>query len=258
MNSIFPKILVSLAIVSPSQAALVLHWDLDESSGATATDRSGNGLDGAWQGTVGTAGWTPAGGVAGGAVSFTGANADSFIVSTSAVSATPFTISFWMRTTSTENDGLAYLGDGGTGSSYNVVRMQGNVARVNARNTAEIQGAGVTFVNDDVWHHVVGVYGADDSRMLYVDGNLEATNTTLVNPMNLNRFGIGALTRNTPYNPADLYNGLLDDVQLYDQALDQSQIDFLGANPGVAIPEPSAAALLALALGAVFARRRRP
>ena len=248
---------LGLALVSSSPAALVIHWNLDESSGSTAADSSGNGIDGGWQGTVGSAGWMPAGGVAGGAVSFSGANSDSFIAATTAVSAVPFTISFWMKTTSTQNDGLAYFGNGASGNQYNVVRMQGNVARANARNTAEIQGAGTTAVNDDVWHHIVGVFGADDNRMLYVDGTLEATSTTLVNPVTLNRFGIGALTRNTPYNPADLYTGLLDDVQLYDQALNQAQIDFLGANPGSTIPEPSAAALLAIALGAAFARRRR-
>jgi len=208
---------------------LLIHWSLDEDSGTVATDSSGNAADGDWQGTTGTPGWMPAGGLVGGSVNFSGANADSFIVSTDLVSATPFTISLWMKTTSAENDGLGYLGNGDTGSSYNVVRMQGNVARVNARNTAEIQGAGTTAVNDDTWHHVVGVYRADDERMLYVDGALEASNTTLVNPMDLNRFGIGALTRNTPYNPADLYSGSLDDVSLWRGALNADEVTALNS-----------------------------
>ncbi|MGI9245018.1 MAG: LamG-like jellyroll fold domain-containing protein [Verrucomicrobiales bacterium] len=116
----------------------------------------------------------PAGGIAGGAVDSTGANADSFIVATTAVSAAPFTISFWMQTTSTQNDGLAYLGNRATGNQYNVNRMQGNVARANGRNTAEIQGAGTTPLNDGSWHHIVGVYGADDNRQIFVSGSIRS------------------------------------------------------------------------------------
>lgn len=258
MTPLNKALFASLAMLGTSQASLVLHWTLDESTGNTAADSSGNGIDGAWQGTAGTPAWSPAGGVAGGAFSFTGANADSFIVATTEVSATPFTISLWMNTTSTQNDGLAYLGNGGTGNQYNVVRMQANVARANARNTAEIQLAGTTTVNDGAWHHVVAVYGADDNRQIYIDGVLEGTNTTSVNSMVLDRFGIGALTRNTPYNPADLYTGLLDDVQLYSRGLTQAEVTFLQANPGTAItiPEPSSIAMLLLG-GAGLIRRRR-
>ncbi len=252
---------LSLFLCGTSQAALILHWALDETSGTVASDSSGNGITGAWQGTVGTPAWVPAGGIDGGAFSFTGANRDSFITSSfSAIAgdpSTPFTLSAWVKTTSTENDGLVYLGDGATGDRYYVLRMQANLARANARNTSEIQGAGTTAINDGAWHHVVAVYGGTTDRKIYVDGVLEGTSTTNVNAFALSRFGIGALTRNTPYNPADLYTGLMDEVQLYDTALTAGEISFLAANPGAVVPEAGTLSLLGLVAAGGCLRRRR-
>ena len=217
---------------NPSRADLQLHWKLDESSGTTAADSSPNLIDGAWQGTVGAAGWMPGDGVDGGSVAFTGANVDSFIAEGfAAVAGTPFTISAWVKTASTQNDGLVYLGNGGTGNSYCVLRKQGGVARANIRNTAEIQGAGLTSITDGEWHHVLAVYAGTAERRIYTDGVLEGTNTTDVPEVTLTRFGIGALTRNTPYNPADLLEGQLDDIALWDRAftdLDAAALNGLG------------------------------
>ncbi len=205
------------ATAPQSVAALKVHWPLDETSGVTAADASGNGYDGSWMGTVGAPGWV-SGGMDGGAMQFTGANRDSVIVEGFApLAGPPFTTSVWIKSSSANNSGLAYVGNG-SGSSYYVLRMQGGLARANARNTTEVQGAGTTPVNNGEWHHLVAVYASDDERLLWVDGVLEHTNNTVVNPLVPSRFGIGGLTRNTPYNPADLYTGLLDDAAVWDRS----------------------------------------
>ncbi len=208
-----------------SPAALKIHWDLNESAGTVATDRSGGGNNGAWMGTNGSPGWMPAGGIDGGAFAFTGANLDSFIAEGfSGVSGTPFTMSLWVKTTSTENDGVGFLGVGASGSQYYVLRVSGNVARVNARNTAEVSGTGTIAVNNNQWHHLVAVYASATDRRLYVNGQLNASNTTNVAALTPTRFGIGALTRNSPYNPADLFTGLVDDAALWDRAFSPADI----------------------------------
>lgn len=51
-------------------------------------------------------------------------------------------------------------------------------------------------------------------------------------------------------------NGFIDDFQLYDEVLTQSQISFLFNNPGSVIPEPSSMTLVGLC-GLAFLRRRR-
>ena len=62
-----------------ADAANIVHWRLDEASGSIASDSSGNDIDGDWQGVAGMPEWEPAGGIAGGAFSFTGFDLDSFI-----------------------------------------------------------------------------------------------------------------------------------------------------------------------------------
>ena len=136
-----------------------------------------------------------------------------------------------MNSTSGANNGLAYLGNGQpTGAQYYVVRLTGGTARASARNTDERQTAGATAINDGIWHNVVAVYSNDTDRKVYVDGVLDGANTVQVNPVPLTRFGIGALTRNAdPYNPADLFTGLLDDVGLWKGVLTDDEIIVLGS-----------------------------
>ena len=61
-------VLLSPALASPVSAELVGHWKLDESSGTTALDSSGNGNDGAVIGAQ----WQPGNGHIGGALDFDG------------------------------------------------------------------------------------------------------------------------------------------------------------------------------------------
>jgi hypothetical protein len=209
---------LTLGGVLSARGELKLHWPLDSTSGTTATDASGNGVHGGWEGSSGSVGWQPAGGVDGGAVSFSGANKDSFITSSfSEVSSTPFTISTWVKTTSTANEAAVFLGNGASGSQYHIIRVQGGVGRANSRNGTEVQCSGTSGIADGQWHHLVGVYASPTDRKIYVDGVLERSNTTSVAGMSLTRFGIGALTRNTPHNPADLFNGEIDEVALWDR-----------------------------------------
>lgn len=216
-----------IACSLPAWADLKVHWPLDETSGTVAADSSGAGNDGVWQGSSGSVGWLPVGGVDGGAVAFSGANSDSFITSSfSAVSGTPFTMSVWVKTTSTANDTMVYLGDGSTGSSYNSLKVQGGSARVVSRNTSEVQATGPSVRNGQ-WHHVVGVYDGPSLRELYVDGALVNNSTTTVSEVTLTRFGIGALTRNTPVAPVDLFTGELDEVALWDRAFDLADVSAL-------------------------------
>ena len=255
MKTTLSSIVIGTALVSSSSAALLAHYKLDEAGGTIAADSSGNGLDMDWQGTVGAPDWQVAGGVSGGGFNFTGLNDDSFMTSGAISQSITLTMAVWVNTASSANDTLVYVGNGGTNNSYYTMKIQNGVARVVARNTAQIQSGGAA-VNDDNWHHVASVYVSDTERHVYVDGVLAASNTVAVSALTANRFGIGALTRGT--GPVDEFTGMLDDVQIYDEALDASQISFLHANPGQAlVPEPSSLLLLATALGAGVTRRHR-
>ena len=218
---------IALAVSAP-----LLHWKLDESSGVLATDSSVSGIDGTWAGTGIAPGWNPGAGVDGGSLILSGVDGDSFINDTfAAITNLPASMSVWVKTTATQKDGIVYLGDGATGNAYYIIGAQGGVARVVARNPAEVIGGSTTTINDNAWHHILAVYSSPTERHLYVDGVFQTTNTTEVLEVTLTRFGLGALTRNTPHAPVDLFTGEVDDVALWDRvftAADAAALNGLG------------------------------
>lgn len=226
----FPRFCAAVALLSTNAFAdLILHWKLDEAAGAIAADSSGNAIDGTWLETIGSPAWTPGGGVNGGSVSFSGVGADAFVANDfTAISALPFTMSTWVKTTSGANDTMVYLGDGGTNNTYYTTKIQSGAARVVARNTAQIQSGGLP-VNDGEWHQVTSVYTSTTERTIYIDGVLGASNTVEVFELIPNRVGIGALTRGS--GPVDQFTGELDDVAMWDRAftaLDAAALNGLG------------------------------
>ena len=105
------------------------------------------------------------------------------------------------------------------------------------------------------FHHLVATFSAAENvARLYVDGALAGSTTWNVAGL-MNQFTIGGEFDTGVRN----ITGLLDDVQIYNQALTASQVSFLFNNPGIAviIPEPATAGLALFALGALALRRRR-
>ncbi len=251
-------------MASMSPGALILHWNLDDASGTTAADSSGNGHSGGY--LTGTPSWSAAGGASGGYVSFAGADNDHAFRTTSfpkiATEAfTPFTISLWLRSADTTNNTAAVLRTG-VGNSYYSVKTQSNTVRQVARNTTEIQNSGGAIsggtIDPAAWHHVVAVYSSPTAREIFVNGSSVSTNTTDVPFLVPTGFTIGALDR-SDVSVVDEFAGDLDDVQLYDHALSAADVTFLFNNAGstVSVPEPSTGLLACFALGLGLARRCR-
>lgn len=245
------------AMTTGSQAFLLLHWTLDEGTGTTAGDSSGNGYDGGY--LTGTPGWAGSGGADGGYVNFNAAGHAFRTTSFPTISGaafTPFTISIWIRSVNTQNNTAAVLRTG-VGNQYYSVKTQSGTVRQVARNTAEIQSFGGA-VNDGNWHHIAAVYNSETSREIFVDGLLANHETTSVPFLVPSGFSIGALDR-SEVSIVDDFEGDIDDVQLYDHALNAAEVTFLFNNAGTAInvPEPSSSLLLGLTLGLGLLCRRR-
>ncbi len=81
---------------------------------------------------------------------------------------------------------------------------------------------GTADLANDVWHHVVAVRNADEDQIfLYVDGELVASADTIYND------GFASMT--APLNIGHLlggyhFDGMIDDVALYDKALSSEEI----------------------------------
>jgi hypothetical protein len=110
-----------------------------------------------------------------------------------------------------------------------IIRTDGNAAILN-----HVQSTNVVF--DDTWHHVAWV---DDrgAAKLYVDGNLDAANFSYApsGVFTFNTTAIGTLIR-AAVATGNIFNGLLDDVAIWERALTQTEVEEVMANSLVTAP----------------------
>ncbi len=257
-----------------SQAALVAHYKFDEEAGATSAADELGGTAGA----IGSAVVTGVPGISGSAYQFPNSTAQTSIVDMGNASFFPsitvsnaITLSAWVKTTDTNNgrNVVIYAGSDTVPNSYIDLGLSGQAPNTGAAN-GRLRPAGdsnitevfstPTLVNNDEWRHLaVTIDLAVGSISLYVDGVPVAAQS----PLNgtpafpgFNNFEIGRLGRTGGSGVTDPFGGLIDDVQVYDEALSATQIQFLFNNPGVAIPEPGSLVLAGLGLLSLARRRR--
>ena len=172
-----------------------------------------------------------------------------------------WSLSAWVKNTMTgtgdENKGsiIANGGDTGGGHRYCLIQSEQTEGKVNLvidddnvkYNKKQITAD--TAVNDDVWHHVLGVRDGD-TILIYTDGVLE--NSMNIGGADYDLSGtvqhdvlIGAIT-DAPDADAiyKYYGGLIDDVQIYDCALTEGNARFL-AGIGDMVEPPTYGPLIA-------------
>ena len=218
-----------LTMAGNVSADLVAHWRFDETSGTTAADSSGNGLNG-------TLGGDPqwVAGKIGGALEFDG---DDYVdLGAPAVfdfGTEDFTITAWIKMTATTRGSIfAIGGDDGGGIRYTLAMGEGNDNKLTLtmdNDVSKNQAMGDTIINDGEWHHVVGMIKGDVS-LVYVDGVEDGTidlpeGYDLSGVLQHNAY-IGAITSNASntLHAEKFMIGLIDDVRIYDTALTESEI----------------------------------
>jgi hypothetical protein len=211
--------------VCTSHAGLVFHYAFDESSGTTAADSSGSGNTGTLNGMTGTE-WTT--GKVGGALSFDGTNDYVEAIGYKGISGTNAqTVAFWFQTS---NSGvqmpLVAYGD------FWLALLNNNVVGLILDGNNFYAGSNLT---DGDWHHFAVTIPANSTSgdvVLYVDGaGTNGSGTTLINMAPANDVLIGKVTL--------LFNGLLDDVRMYDHALSAGEVSALAAMGSSTAPEPA-------------------
>lgn len=249
------------AIASSASADLVARYTFNESSGTNAADSVGS-VNGALQGSASFV----SGGISGNAVSLATTNDGVVNMGSNFAFLTgPFTISFWAKTTTVEADSIM-LAKHAAGSQNGYLVPVGPTGGGGAAGKANFtvstfnsQGVtSTTTINDGVWHHIVGVYNpSPGTHSIYVNGApAEETKSSGTMASNVSNFLVGGVGQvGNPTVNDGRYTGLIDELQIYNNALSDSAISVLFANPGGIAPEPTL--LAALALPTIALRRTR-
>jgi len=229
-------------VIAITDATLSGYWPLDEGEGTTAVDWSGHGGYGT---LIGGPQW--ADGLYGGALSFTGAGQYVNCGTAAADITGDLTLAAWIKMA--PNNSGKYMGIAGrlngVYQGFALVRHSSDVLRlwVGDGSTDLAKSA----VNSDVtytdteWRHVAMVHEGQANR-LFVDGKKQAgTNVTLV--PNPEFFHIG---RQYSHLNDRYFNGLIDDVRVYNKAMTEDQIkQVLAGDPLVASdPAPGIGAMV--------------
>jgi len=221
---------------------LVGHWKFDELSGTTANDSSGNSYDASLFNSDGSNNWHS--GKVNGSIYLDGTNdylAIQNLHYNQAGQIPAVSISAWIKT-SKASEGIIISYDRSEYWRFSVGGENNNgklfLATTDSQNTVSDTYSNNT-VHNDQWRHVLVTYDSSSSlKKFYIDGSLDRSvsahgNRSLGN--GTQRYGtIGVLCEDSSFNTMDsntrsvsLYRGYLDELRLYDRALNIDEIAHL-------------------------------
>ncbi len=228
-----------ISLGSAISNGLVGYWNLDEGSGASAADSSGNGNTGS---LIDSPTWTT--GEINGALSLDGSTQYVKVTDTSSLELSgSWTVSSWVNATALPSSGSkGKIIDKETSVSGNTnyaLALDNNQScgglgwRSSFTDISGIsyQTCYLTTINTGTWYHVVGVWDSSTSNeYLYLNGALVATRN-YAGHVPTSASG-GQLDLGQQGNNLLFLNGTIDDVRVYNRALSASEVQQL-YNPTV-------------------------
>ncbi|MHC4594948.1 MAG: LamG-like jellyroll fold domain-containing protein [Planctomycetota bacterium] len=217
------SILLALVFtVGSARGGLVHHWTLDKDG----TDAVG-GLNGTVQGPVVVPGMVDNG------LLFDGQ--DDSVEFTDFVPPLRGTIVLWLNASNVQSRGR-FLGSVDQFEAY--VQNQIIANQLFSAGSLPNYIVSSTMLTTDTWYHVALIYdGMSHLQQIYINGQLDAEDMTADDPWGGGNFAFGHRAGQNQ----QFYNGILDDVRIYDHVLTQEEIQQLmkGVPPGAAFdPSP--------------------
>jgi hypothetical protein len=206
----------------------VAWWKFDEAEGSNAVDSSGNEFTGT---LIGNPQWQPVSGKTGGALEFDG---DGDFVECGPAEGLNITgavsIAAWIKLSKSTVDQKIAGNQDNTSGGYKLsifsdkaeleVRDSGNLLR----NNRFVDGG--TILQPGVWYHIVGTYSQGGSIKTYVNAKLDREQeTTNILAASSGPLKIGC----EPFSGECLFNGLMDDLQIYNYPLSDAEVAALYA-----------------------------
>ncbi|AQQ08599.1 hypothetical protein L21SP3_00386 [Sedimentisphaera cyanobacteriorum] len=219
----------AVSFTAVSQASTPwLHWKLDEPSGRAASDSSGHRREASLFGQ--TFEDNSSEGVIGSSLSFDGSS-ESASYHFSSTEFEEYTICFWVKAASlSQKQYCAPLNTYGSSTNGFQIDVDGS----SPGNYRYISGSGDIIMGSaqKQWVHLA-VSGTESETKVYYNGSFEGSKTLSDNIFNQIALGVNR-------NGSRFFNGYIDDVQMYDRKLSNSEIHYIYANPGeVVSPEPA-------------------
>jgi hypothetical protein len=211
-------------------AGLVAASAFDVAAGAAAADASGLGNAAAVSGAT----WAP--GRYGTALSFDGVNDMASVADADSLDLTTgMTLEAWVKPNARSDWGTVLLKDRGAGLAYSLYGTDGAnrppSAYVNRNRDIRVLGGSALPLG--AWSHLAATYDGSALR-LYVNGALASTTAvTGAVPATSNPLRIGG---NTVWG--EYFNGVIDEVRVYNRALAAAEIQADMNTPVVAAPPP--------------------
>jgi hypothetical protein len=233
---------LALALTAPAHADLVAWWRFDDGAGTTAVDSSGNGNDGTLEGG---AQWVD--GRLNGAIQFNGSNAR-VVAPHIPLDNRSFTITMWVNPVLYTDEQVIFsqVQSNATNTSMHFRLGGPNIAAGNVPARAvrmgfysnDLDTAG-GLIQDNTWYHIVFWYNFENQdRRIYVDGELaaQASATPYLGTSGNTVIGMWDGT-------AQWFQGIIDDVQIYDHPLTENEIQAvmrgLEGYPYASKPDPA-------------------
>jgi hypothetical protein len=201
-------------------AGLVGWWKLDETSGTTAKDSSSNDNNGT---LVGGPQWQPSGGKIGGALKFDGV--DDYVDTGYNDDLPVWTVAVWVKSPA----GPSSEGQSGPVHREKNYQINWNHQIDNFRGAAGVcvggqwYGAGFGDLQGNTWYYLTATYDGENLKA-YRNGVLISNNADPSGPPDTEseslKFGRHAMNK-------DYFRGTIDDVRIYNYALDEGQIESL-------------------------------
>ena len=219
-NLLFVAVLGLFALCGSAWATdgPIAHWEFDEGEGTTAYDWAGNN-----DGIVYGASWTT--GQIDGALSFNGDDDYVDCGSDLTLDVTELTWTLWIkRAEATYSNERALVSNTGGENTRGTYALQIDVDGANQDKIQFVRhgDAGYalsdTAIQDTNWHHIAVTRESNGNVVIYIDGVEDATGYVAERTA-FSRTVVG--TGSTSYSN---FNGLIDDVRIYDEALSGDQI----------------------------------
>ena len=246
----------SFAITNPPAIGITLmaHYTFDN-SGNIGQDTSGNGYDLNFNGADGVT-FSSVAKAGAGAAYFDGFSYLSYNSTPSNILSTlagDFSLSFWIQTTQNDGNegGEAYVGAGIVtadvpGSHYDVVpaALDGGEIGFNTGPNDDTLNSTVDLNNGSYHHVVITRKEATGEKKIYVDGQLNTSDFDTMNPLSdPHLVAVGCQIDASQSSPgsasfSSLFQGRLDDLQIYSGVLSSNQVAQLYASPGSTATAP--------------------